>query len=92
MCLTFILISGKIKTRSGNVKEWCVLLVRKVSWGNCCFFSTSLQVFFINSRSENSCKFGVPMGEGELRVFVLHHLDHFQTSILDSCPKPINQR
>lgn len=29
MCLTFILFSGRIQTRSGNVKDWCVLLVRE---------------------------------------------------------------
>ena len=35
--LTSMLFSVKIKTRSVNVKDWCVLLVKKVSWGNCCF-------------------------------------------------------
>ena len=44
-------------------------------------FSSSLQVFLINSCPANSCtNFGVPMGGGELRVFLLHHLGHSPSS------------
>ena len=31
-------------------------------------------VFFIKGYSANSCDFGVPMKEGELRVFLFHCL------------------
>ena len=37
---------------------------------------SSLQVICINSCSVNSCNFGVPMGGGELRVFLCYHLGH----------------
>ena len=37
-------------------------------------FSASLQVTLIDSFSVSSCDFGVPMGGGELRVFLLCHL------------------
>lgn len=46
--------------------------------------SASVQIFLINSCLANSCNFGIPMGEGELRVFLLYHLGLFSfEDILD---------
>lgn len=39
-------------------------------------FSASLQVVLINSCSVNNCDFGVPVGRGELRVFLFCLLGH----------------
>ena len=39
-------------------------------------FSASLQVILTNRYSINSCNIGMPMGAGELRVFLLYHLGH----------------
>ena len=38
-------------------------------------FSTRLQVIFIDSCSVSTCNFGVPVGGGEFRVFLLCYLD-----------------
>ena len=50
-------------------------------------------VFLIDSCSVNSCIFGVPVGGGELRVFLLCHLRRtfsstffFQHIFTDACP------
>ena len=39
-------------------------------------FPASFQVVVIDSCSVNSCTFGVPMGGGELWIFVFRQLDH----------------
>ena len=40
------------------------------------YFLLVFQFFLINNLCVNSCNFGVPMGEGELRVFIVLHLGH----------------
>ena len=39
-------------------------------------FSASLQIVLVYSLSVNRCDFGVPVGGGELRVFLLCHLGY----------------
>ena len=52
--------------------------------------SASLLVFLTSS---NSCDFGLPMGAGEFKVFLLHHLCHFPFKILFQIfgEKPISE-
>ena len=49
------------------------------------FFSTNLLVVHINNCLVNNFSFGVPVGGGKLRVFLLHHLVLSQNILYNEC-------